>query len=161
MLLPMAAVIVAGAWARALGAIMTTTAAAIVASNRFMRSLREGIGAKLELHDLARRPLAAFDVERRPRAVRRPQPLAFPACTRVVDAPVHPLGVEAHRIGDTQVDELAVHEGEQRLVSVAGGDRHVPAEPERVELIDPGVVAGLSAARLGHLSELGPGKRIE
>src|SRR5437899_1030539 len=47
------------------------------------------------------------------------------------------------------------------LVGVAGGDRHVPAEPERVELIDPGVVAGLGAARLGHLSELGPGKRIE
>src|SRR5213593_3291035 len=143
MLLPMAAVIVAGAWARALGALMTTTAAAIVASNRFMRSLRERIGAKLELHDLARRPLAAFDVERRPGAVGRPQPLALPASIRIVDAPIHPLGVEAHRIRDAQVHELPVDEGEQRLFGVAGGDRHVLAEAERVELIDPGVVARL------------------
>src|SRR3989449_10836295 len=157
MLLPMAAVTVVGVCARAPGATTTTAPAAIATRKSFMRSPREGIGAELELHDLARRSLAAFDVERRPRAVRRPQPLAFPACTRVVDAPVHPLGVEAHRIGDTQVDELAVHEGEQRLVGVAGGDRHVPAEPERVELIDPGAVAGLSAARPRHLSELGPG----
>src|SRR5881296_3222028 len=123
MLLPMAAVIVAGAWARALGALMTTTAAAIVASNRFMRSLRERIWAKLELHDLARRPLATLDVERRPGAVGRPQPFALPASVRIIDAAVHPLGVEAHRIGNAQVHEMAVHEGEQRLAGVAGGDR--------------------------------------
>src|SRR2546425_5578663 len=140
MLLPMAAVIVVGVWAGAPDASMTTAPAAITARNRFMRSLRERIGAQLELHDLARRPFAAFDVERCPGAVGRPQPLALPASIRIVDASVHPLGVEAHRIGDAKVDELPVHQGEQRLVGVAGGDRHVLAEPEGVELIDPGVV---------------------
>src|SRR5213593_303806 len=161
MLLPMAAVIVVGVWAQAPGASRTAALVAIAARNRFMRSLRERIGAKLELHDLARRPLAALDVERRPGAVGRPQPFALPAAIRIVDAAVHPLGVEAHRIGNAQVHELAVHEGEQRLVGVAGGDRDALAEPERVELIDPDVVARLGAARLRHVLQLRAGEWIE
>src|SRR5881628_26745 len=154
MLLPMAAVIVAGAWARAPGATTITTAAAIVARNRFMRSLRERIGAELELHDLARRPLAAFDVEGRSCGVGRPQPLTLPAGVRIVDAPVHPFGVEAHGVGNAKDDELPVHQGEQRLVGVPGADRHVASQPEGVELIDPGVVARLGAARIRHVHEL-------
>src|SRR3989454_7364155 len=156
MLLPMAAVIVAGAWARAPGATTITTAAAIVARNRFMRSLRERIGAELELHDLARRPLAAFDVEGRSCGVGRPQPLTLPAGVRIVNTPVHPFGVEAHGVGNAKDDELPVHQGEQRLVGVPGADRHVPSQPEGVELIDPGVVACLGAARIRHVHELWP-----
>src|SRR5262249_38165983 len=105
------------------------------------RSPREWVGAELELDDLARRPLAAFDMEGCSGGVGRPQPLAFPAGIRVVDAPVHPLGIEAHRIRDTQGHELAIDEGEQPLVGISGTDRHVPAQAERVELIDPRVVA--------------------
>src|SRR5262247_1405948 len=99
------------------------------------RSPREWVGAELELDDLACRPFAAFDVEGCTGGVRGPQPLAFPAGARVVDPSVHPLGVEAHRVGDPQDDELAVHEGQQPLVGVPGADRYVSAQAERVELI--------------------------
>src|SRR5207247_9517807 len=58
----------------------------------------ERIGTELELHDLARGPFAPFDVEGRSGAVGRPQSLALPASIRIVDASVHPLGVEAHGI---------------------------------------------------------------
>src|SRR5215470_11062522 len=125
------------------------------------RSPREWVGAELELDDLARRPLAAFDMEGCSGGVGRPQPLAFPAGVRVVDPSVHPLGVEAHRIGDTQDHELAVDEGEQTLVGVPGADRHVPPEARGVELVDPRVVARLGAARIGHVRELRPRERIE
>src|SRR2546429_1656582 len=126
-----------------------------------MRLPRERIGTELEPDDLARRPLPAFDMERRSRGVGREQALALPARVRIVDASVHPLGVEAHRIGDAQIDERAVHEGEQGLVGVAGGDRHVLAQPERVELIHPGVVTRLGAPGVGHVRELRPGKWME
>src|SRR5262245_7511205 len=100
-------------------------------------SVRQRSGTELESDDLARRLLAALYVEWRAGRVGRPQPLALPATIRIVDAAIHPLGVKAQRIGHAQVDELSVHEGEQRLVGVAGGDGHVLAQAERVELIDP------------------------
>src|SRR5712691_4953878 len=144
MLLPMAAVTVAGCGCAC--ADIRRTPAAMDEKNRVMRSPRERVGTKLELHDLARRPLAALDVERRSGAVGRPESFALPASIRIVDAPIHPLGVEAHRIRNAKVHELPVHESQQRLVGVAGGDRHVLAEPERVVLIHPGVVARFGAA---------------
>jgi hypothetical protein len=101
----------------------------------------KGIGAKLQLHDLARRPLAALDVERSSGAIRRPHRLALPAGICIVEAAIHPLGIKAHGIGHAQIDELSVHQGEERLVGVAGGDRHILAQTERVELVYPGVVA--------------------
>ena len=45
-------------------------------------SLRERIGPQLELHHLARRPLAGLHVERRARADGRPETLALPAASR-------------------------------------------------------------------------------
>src|SRR5256885_17267850 len=48
-----------------------------------------------------------------------------------------------------------------RSVGVAGGDGHVPPQTERVELIDPGVVARLGAAGLGHVLQLRAGERIQ
>ena len=45
-------------------------------------SLGQRIGSQLELHDFARRALAAFHVERRARADRRPESLALPAGLR-------------------------------------------------------------------------------
>src|SRR5882724_3945390 len=124
-------------------------------------SPREWIGTELKLDDLARRPLAAFDVEGCSGGVGGPEPLAFPAGIRVVDAAVHPLGVEAHGVGDAKDDELSVHEGEEPLIGVPGADRHVPAQAEGVELIDPGVVARLGAARIRHVRKLWPRVRIE
>src|SRR5262245_61729961 len=107
------------------------TASASAAVSRCMRcsvpaSAREWIGAELEPDDPGPVLLAALEVEHRPRRVRRPQALALPAAVRVVDAPVHPLGEVADGIGHAQHDELPVDERQQRVVQVAGGDRHVP-----------------------------------
>src|SRR5580765_4407215 len=71
-------------------------------------SLRERIRTQLELHDLARRPLAGFHVERRACADGRPQSLPFPSALRVVDAAVHPLRVVPGRIRHAEDDEFAV-----------------------------------------------------
>src|SRR4029450_13531673 len=124
-------------------------------------SPRKWVGAELELDDLARRPLAAFDVEGCSRGVGGPEPLAFPPGIRVVDAPVHPLGVEAHGVGDAKDNELSVHEGEKPLIGVPGTDRDVPTQAEGIELIDPGVVGRLGAARIRPVRELWPGERIK
>src|SRR5215471_20190114 len=97
------------------------------------------------------------------RAVARagPDAAAFPAAVRVVDAAVKGLGVEAHRIGHYEVDHLAVLESDQRLVLVAGGERRVVAEAERVVLIDPGVVARFRRAGARIAGELRARERIE
>src|SRR5437667_10332726 len=112
----------AGAWARASVTAPTTSVARPMkstGSSRLMASCHIGpaspserVGPELELHDLARRPLAALDVERRARGVGGPQPLALPAGVRIVDAPVHPLGVEAHGVGHAKAAEPAGREGE-------------------------------------------------
>src|SRR6266536_119887 len=139
----------------------TSSGTSVSFSASSARSSRQRIGTELELHDLARGPLPAFHVERRPRRHGGPQALALPPDARVVDAAVHPLGVEAERIRDAKVDELPVHEREQRLVPVPGGERNIWAEPERVELIHPRVVARLRAARLLHVGELRARERVE
>src|SRR5215212_189593 len=57
----------------------------------FPALLRRRVGPHLELHQLARVPLAAFGVERSARRVGREDRLALPAAVRVVDAAVHAL----------------------------------------------------------------------
>ena len=49
----------------------------------------------------------AFDVERRAVARGHPEAAPLPAGVLVVDAPVDPFGEEPHRVGDTQLDDLA------------------------------------------------------
>src|SRR5262249_4745537 len=108
----------------------------------------------LELDDLWRRSLAGFTMERRAVAIGRPQAAALPAGIRIVNAAINPLGEEAERIRDAHVDPLAVHQRHQRLVGVAGRERHVVAKAERVLLVDPGVIARLGAAAFGDVAEL-------
>src|SRR5256886_5093266 len=50
---------------------------------------------------------------------------------------------------DAQYDPFPFLENQQPFGPVAGVDRHVRAEAEHAELIDPGVVAGLCAAPVG------------
>src|SRR6266536_3201510 len=114
----------------------------------------ERIGAKLESDNFRPVPLAALQVEHRPGGIGRPQRLALPAGIGVVDAPIHPLGEIADRVGHAQHDELAIHQRQQRVIHVAGGDRHVLTQTERVELIDPGVIARLDAAGFLDVSKL-------
>src|SRR5262249_9952888 len=126
-------------------------------------SPREWIRAELEFHHLRQRAPAALGVERRAVAIGRPQSPPLPAGIGVVDASVEAFGEEAHRIRHAELDELAVHEHVQRIRIVTGGDRNILAQPERVVLIDPGVVARLGTAGFGRadIGELRPGQRIE
>src|SRR4051812_2739351 len=75
--------------------------------------LRQSVRPDLELDDLARRPFAAFHVERSTGADRGPQTLPLPAAVRVVDATIHPLGVEAERVRHAQDDPFAILESQQ------------------------------------------------
>src|SRR5260221_12426179 len=115
--------------------------------------MREGVGAELELDDerarqgLWRRPwrarrrrVNALDMLRRAVTRSHPQRTALPAGLRVVDAAFEPLGEKAHRIGDAQFDEFAVHQRVQGIRLVAGFERHIGAEPEDVVLVDPDVI---------------------
>src|SRR5467141_4781802 len=124
-------------------------------------SVCQGVRANLELDHLGQGSLASFHVEWRPVPVGGPQTAAFPAGIRIVDAAVHPLGIEAERIRDTHVDPLAVHEGHERLVGVAGGHRYVGAETRGVELVDKGEVARFGAAAFSHVLELRSPERRE
>src|SRR6516165_9482387 len=78
---------------------------------------------------------------RSPLVLHSPRPFGV----RIVDASIQTLGVEAHRVGDAQHDHLAVLERSEAVIEVGGGHRDVLAKPESVVLIDPGVVARLSA----------------
>src|SRR5262245_38499269 len=124
--------------------------------------LRQRIRPHLELHQLRHVALAdAFAVERRAVAGAAPDAAAFPAGVRVVDAAVERLGVEAHRIRHDDVDHLAVLERDQRLVLVAGRERGVLAETQRVMLVDPGVVARFRRAGARIANQLRARERIE
>src|SRR5580692_2877801 len=116
-------------------------------------SPRQRIRAHLEVHDLRRVLLAAFQVERRAVAGVRPDAAAFPAGIRIVDPAIEALRPEAHRIGHDHVDQLAILEGDQRRILIAGGNGHVLAEAERVVLVDPGVVGRFAAAVGGDVAE--------
>src|SRR5439155_4184643 len=117
-------------------------------------SLRERIGTHLKPYDLARRAFSAFHVEGTARADGRPESPALPAGVRIVDPPVHPFRVVPERVWNAQHDPLPIFQDQQSFGSVAGINRHVLAEPRRVELIDPGVVAGFRAPWIGDAFEL-------
>src|SRR5688572_14947776 len=100
-------------------------------------------------------------MERRSRCIGRPQSFALPACFRIIDAAVHPFGIETHGIRNAQGDEFPFDQCEQRVVHVTRGNGHVFAQTEGVELIDPCVVARLDTASLRHVFELWSGKLME
>src|SRR5262249_8736993 len=109
------------------------------------RSMRERIGPNLEVHRHRHHALAAFLEPGDAVAARSPQAAAFPASVGVGDAAVAALGVEAGRIRHLEEDHLAVLEGDETILEVGGGHRHVIAEPGGVVLVDPRVVARLRA----------------
>ena len=112
---------------------------------------------------MAPRSLAPLDVPDGVRAVVGPDRAALPPGVRIVDAPVHAARIEAERVGDAQDDELpgVRQEGEQRVGSRAGGDRHVRTQAERVELVDPVVVVEVGAAVGGDALHLRSRRGVE
>src|SRR5580658_4218486 len=109
------------------------------------RSMRQGIGPDLDVDRHRRHALAAFLEPGRAVAFRRPQTPALPANVRIVDAGIKTLGIEAERVRDAQRHHFAVDQRGKTVALVRRRDRHVVAEPDRVVLIDPGVVARLGA----------------
>src|SRR4051794_6623711 len=83
------------------------------------RSLRQRVRSHLEVHGQWPAAKAAFAQPWRAVAARAPQSTALPAGIRIVDAPVEPLGVEAHGIRDAQHDHLAVLECDHAVVEIA------------------------------------------
>src|SRR5580700_11020793 len=88
---------------------------------------------------------AAFLMPGHAVAARCPQAAAFPAGFGIVDAAVETFGIEAGWVRQLHDDHLSVRISDQAVIEIAGGDRHVIAEAERVVLIDPGVIARLGA----------------
>src|SRR5260370_36789053 len=93
-------------------------------------------------------------MEGRPVAGVRPYAAAFPASIGIVDTPVKSFRPESHGIGHDQIDRLAVFEGDQRVVLIAGGERNIVAPPERIVLADPRIVGRFPTAVLGDPARL-------
>src|SRR5687767_11595159 len=111
------------------------------------KSPRQRIGAKLKFHHLTRGAFAAFHVKRRARADAGPKSPSFPAGGGIVDSPINPLRVEAQRVGNAKDHPFAILQGQETFGLVACIDRNVGSQTERIELVDPSVVARLGAAR--------------
>src|SRR6266568_2021493 len=123
-------------------------------------SVCQRIGPQLDMHGARLAALAALHQPGGAIAVGAPQPAAFPAGIAVVDAPVEALGIEAHRVRDAQHDHLPVLERHEAVVEVGGGHGNVLAEPQRVVLVDPGVIARLGAV-IAEAFETGAGILVE
>src|SRR5687767_16026159 len=95
------------------------------------------------------------------RAHGRPQPPPLPAGVRVVDPAIQPFREKPERIWHAQDDPSAILQNQQSLRQVSGIDRHVRTQTERVELIDPRVVARLHAPRIRYTLELREGLSVE
>src|SRR5262249_41791223 len=130
----------------------------LVLSSYFL--LRKRIRPALEFHQLARVSLAALRVERRAGCVRRVDSFALPAGVRVVDAAVHTLREETHRIRHAECQEFAVDERQQPFRKIARRDGDLLADAEQVEPIDEVVVDGVGAAAVDRAFVVRPGQRI-
>src|SRR5262245_12212777 len=109
------------------------------------RSVSQRIRADLDMNGTRARALAAFHQPRRTIAIGTPESAALPTCIWIVNAPIEPFGIETHRIRNAQHDHFAVLQRHEAIIEIGRGDRNVLAEPNRVVLIDPGVVARLDA----------------
>src|SRR3954470_14040310 len=105
------------------------------------RLLGERIGAYLDVNRARLGPLAAFHHPRDAVSAGAPQPPALPAGVWIVDAAVKALCEESKRVRNAQHDHLSVLVGDEPVVEVGRGDRDIFAEPHRIVMVHPGVVA--------------------
>src|SRR6185312_7934084 len=105
----------------------------------------ERVGPHLNLYGQRLCTFAAFLEPGRAVTGRRPKAAAFPATVRIVDAAVQALGIEAHRVWNTQHHHLAVLQRNEAVVEVGRRDWNIVSKSKRVVLIDPGVIARLGA----------------
>src|SRR5262249_25864259 len=112
------------------------------------RSVRQRIGANLNVHRERPRAFAKLVEPGWAVTAGAPKAAAFPAGIRVVDARVQTLCVKSHRVRHPHQDHLSVLEADETVLQVGGRDRNVLSEPHRVVLVDPGIVARLGAGVL-------------
>jgi hypothetical protein len=91
-------------------------------------SVSKWIGSNLEMDHFGVGPFSRLAVVRRAGTPCGPDSFSLPARFRIVEASVHPFGIEAHRIRYAQYRELPVHQGEQRIGRIARDDRRVLAQ---------------------------------
>src|SRR5262245_41888841 len=99
--------------------------------------IRQRIWTQLELSHIGRSPPAAFTMPRRAAAPRHPQSPRVPPAVEIVDAPVHSLGEEAHRVWDGDVDPLPVRERLHTVRLIVEYDHGVFAQAEDVVDVYP------------------------
>src|SRR5687767_13973604 len=116
--------------------------------------LGQRIRPELEPDRFTRGALPALHVERGASADSGPETTPLPVGVRIVDAAVQPLGIEAHRIRNAKDDPLSILQHKQPLGLIAGVDRNVLPEAERVELIHPRVIAPFATTGAGDVAEL-------
>src|SRR5260370_17489946 len=133
---------------------------AVVSALSIPLSVRQRIGPQLDVHGTRLAAFAALHQPRRAITVGAPQPAAFPAGVGIIDAPVEALGIKAHRVRDAQHDHLPVLESDEAVVEVGGGHGNVLAEPQRIVLVDPGVIARLGAV-IAEAFKAGAGLLVE
>src|SRR3989442_13207859 len=81
----------------------------------FTELLRQRAGSNLELDNLARVSLTAFDMGRSASSVGGPDAFPFPTGTRIIDAAIDSFCIEAHRVRDAEAEELAIHQCQESL----------------------------------------------
>src|SRR5688572_17062044 len=95
------------------------------------------------------------------RAHGRPQPPALPTGVRVVDPAIQPFREKPKRIRHAKDDPFAILQDQQSFRQVSRIYWHVRTQTERVELIDPRLVARLHASLIRYALELREGLSVE
>src|SRR5437773_10331182 len=124
--------------------------------------VRKRIRAQLKLGCVGSGPHPAFAMQWSPAAPRRPQSLGAPSAVRIVDAPFHAFGEEAHRVLNGQVDPLAVRERLHAIGLVVENDDCILSEAEDIVHVDPDVIRACDSPQsFLHAIELRSWQRIE
>src|SRR5438093_5934179 len=99
----------------------------------------QGIRPEFQVNNFRYRPHASFIMPRSNAGVCRPKALSLPASVRIIDPAIDSARVETQRIGNAELQELLFlgQKCDHRIRIRSRGKRHVSAEPERIEYINP------------------------
>jgi hypothetical protein len=115
---------------------------------------RKWIRPQLKLEHFTCGSFSTLHMKRSARTDGSPEPAPFPAGVGIVDPAVHPFGIETQRVRHTQFYPLTVFQREQSFRFVAGIDGNIFAQSQRIELIDPCIIARLGTAGSVDTSQL-------
>src|SRR3954466_14953146 len=119
------------------------------------------IRAQLQFIDAGLFGFAILGVEYSARARCRPERAALPAGAWIINASVDVFGEEGSRVWHVELEHLAVDKCGNRLAAIGHGQRHILAEPEGVEAVDPDVVRVIRTALVIDPLKLRAGEPVE